>query len=127
MLCPAHRTSACQHRPASIVLQNLHAAHQGTSTMELRARMIVFWPGMTADINAIRARCADCNRNAPSQPSLPATMSLPPLAPFDYIYADFFEYAGRHYLVVGNRLPGWSEVFSCPPGSSFAGVTGLVG
>ena len=27
------------------VLQNLHAAHQGTSSMEQRARAIVFWPG----------------------------------------------------------------------------------
>ena len=28
------------------VLQHLHAAHQGTSTMEQRARAIVYWPGL---------------------------------------------------------------------------------
>ena len=30
-----------------IVLQHLHAAHQGTSSMEQRARGIVYWPGMS--------------------------------------------------------------------------------
>ncbi|KAL9972701.1 hypothetical protein ACROYT_G019061 [Oculina patagonica] len=51
----------------SRVLQTLHAAHQGTSMMEQRARAIVYWPGMSKDIRDTRERCADCNRNAPSQ------------------------------------------------------------
>ena len=109
------------------VLENLHAAHQGVSSMELRARSIVFWPGITADIHAIRAACSDCNRNAPSQPSLPAASTSPPSTPFECVYADYFDFAGNHYLVVGDTLSGWSEVFSCPPGSSHAGAAGLVG
>lgn len=32
------------------VMQHLHAAHQGISTMEQRARMIVYWPGKSKDI-----------------------------------------------------------------------------
>ena len=54
--------SSLRHR----VLQHLHAAHQGTSSMEQRARAIVYWPGMSKDIRETRERCADCNRNAPS-------------------------------------------------------------
>ena len=38
----------------SRALQNLHAAHQGTSMMELRARAIVYWPGMSTDIRNLR-------------------------------------------------------------------------
>lgn len=38
----------------SSVLQTLHSAHQGVSSMEARARCTVFWPGMTADIHQIR-------------------------------------------------------------------------
>ena len=91
-----------------IVLTNLHAAHQGTSSMEIRARAIVFWPGITADIHAVRAACAECNRNAPSQPSLPATPASPPSTPFESVYADFFDFAGKHYLVIGDRLSGWT-------------------
>ena len=69
------------------VLNNLHSAHQGTSQMELRARAIVFWPGITTDIHAIRAACADCNRNTPSLPPLPATSTSPPATPFESVFA----------------------------------------
>ena len=64
------------------VLATLHSAHQGVSTMGVRARSIVFWPGMTNDIERIRQSCADCVKNAPSQPPLPATLSSPPATPF---------------------------------------------
>jgi hypothetical protein len=70
------------------VLKGLHAAHQGVSTMEMRAREIVFWPGMTEDIHKARAACVDCIRNAPSQASLPSTPATPPSMPFEQIFAD---------------------------------------
>lgn len=57
------------------VLQHLHAAHQGTSTMEQRARAIVYWPGMSKDIRETREGCADCNRNSPSQAATPLPIS----------------------------------------------------
>ena len=41
------------------VLQHLHAAHQGTSTMEQRASTIVYWSGMSKDIRDIREGFAD--------------------------------------------------------------------
>ena len=53
------------------VLNTFHAAHQGVSTMESRARELVFWPGMTKDFDRIRASCGECIANAPSQPKLP--------------------------------------------------------
>ena len=52
-------------RPA--VLRTLHAAHQGVSGMGLRARAIMFWPGMTKDLENVRDSCYECNRNSPSQ------------------------------------------------------------
>ena len=90
--------------------------------MELRARSTVFWPGMSDDINAVRAACPDCIRTAPSQPRLPTDPSTPPLTPFEEIFADFFDCAGQHYLVVGDRLSGWTDVFQCTPGSTQAGA-----
>ena len=63
--------------PSSLrqILKHLHAAQQGTSAMERRARTIVFWPGMSKDIHETREGCTDCNRNAPSQ--LPPSPYLP--------------------------------------------------
>ena len=108
------------------VLEGLHAAHQGISSMELRAQSIVFWPGMTEDIHSICSGCRECNRNAPSQAPLPSEPAIPPSTPFEQIFADFFEFGGHHYLVVGDRLSGWSEIFSTPSGSSLSGARGLI-
>ena len=114
--------SSLRHR----VLQHLHAAHQGTSSMEQRARAIVYWPGMSKDIRETRERCADCNRNAPSQPATPPTPSAPPSTPFEAVFADFFNHGGHHYLVVGDRLSGWVEVFGSAAGTNLAGAAELM-
>ena len=108
------------------VLQHLHAAHQGASTMERRARAMMYWPGMTADIRITRDTCADCNRNAPSQAATPPIPSPPPSTPFEAVFADFFSQGGHHYLVVGDRLSGWVEVFSSIAGTTLAGAAGLI-
>ena len=108
------------------VLENLHAAHQGTSTMERRARSIVYWPGMSKDIRETREGCAVCNRNAPSQAATPPLHSTPPSTPFEAVFADFFDHGGCHYLVVGDRLSGWVEVLSSTVGTTLAGSAGLI-
>ncbi|KAK3729829.1 hypothetical protein RRG08_058148 [Elysia crispata] len=68
----------------------------------------------------------DCNVNAPSQAQHPTSPACPPSTPFEKIFADFFDYGGHHYLVVGDRLSGWPEVYSTPAGSAHAGANGLI-
>ena len=94
--------------------------------MEQRARAIVYWPGMTSDIRATRESCAKCNRNAPSQAATPPIPSPTPSTPFESVFADFFDYGGRHYLVVGDRLSGWVEVYASTSGTHASGAAGLI-
>lgn len=109
----------------SKVLSNLHAAHQGVSSMERRARATVFWPGITQDIKQTRQQCIYCNRTAPSQAATPPIPSDPPSTPFEKIFADYFDYAGRHFLVIGDRFSGWTDVFATPQGSHISGAAAL--
>ena len=114
------------HSLRSVVLDNLHSAHQGVSAMQMRAQSIVFWPGMTKDIADRRNQCHECNRNAPSQAATPSVPADPPSSPFEQIFADYFDFGGYHYLVAGDRLSGFTEVFCTRTGSSNSGARGLV-
>ena len=68
---------------------------------------------------SLQPKCAVASRNPP----LP---SHPPTTPFDKIFADYFDYAGRHFLIVGDRLSGWSDVFGTPAGTTVTGANALV-
>ena len=92
--------------------------------MEQRACSIIYWPGMAKDIQATREGCTDCNRNAPSQAATPPLPSPPPATPFEAFFIDFFDYGGRHYLVVGDHLSSWVEILSSTSGTNLA--AGLV-
>ena len=108
------------------VVTLLHSAHQGVSMMEARARSIVFWPGMTQDIQNVRDGCLHCCRNAPSQPATPAIPTHIPTTPFECIVADYFESHGNHFLVVADRLSGWVEIFASPSKSFSSSASGLI-
>ena len=66
--------------------------------MLLRAKRVVFWPGMVADIERVRQSCGSCNEITPSNPQVPAPQSTPPSTPFKSISADYFNFQGKHYL-----------------------------
>ena len=70
----------------SRVMQNLHTAHQGTSTMKQRAQAIIYWPGMSTDIRNTRDGCAGCNRNAPTQAATPPIPTMPPSTVVTHIF-----------------------------------------
>ena len=58
----------CVVMPAELhgkVLDLLHQAHQGTTSMSLRAGGSVWWPGLARDLDRVRG-------NAPSQPAAPS-------------------------------------------------------
>ena len=81
---------------------------------------------MTQDIHNIRDSCAHCNQNAPSQAATPPLPSHPPTTLFQKIFADYFDYAGRYFLIVGDRFSGWSDVFGTPAGTIVTGANALV-
>ena len=92
------------------VLQNLHAAHQGVTSMNARAESSVFWPGITADISRIRSRCSHCDNMAPSQPNAPPVTPIRPEYPFQAICADYCQKEGTGYLVMVDRYSNWPVV-----------------
>lgn len=97
-------------RLRSEVLENLHSAHQGVTSMNARAESSVFWPGITTDINKVRQRCYQCNNMSPSQPSAPPVKPILPEYPFQSICSDYCHKAGTGYLVTVDRYSNWPVV-----------------
>ena len=82
--------------------------------------------GIIKDINNVRVECSICCKNAPSQS--PAAPNIPdiPSTPFEYVFVDFFDVSNHHYLIAGDLLSGWVEVFSSSSGTSKSGAAGLI-
>ena len=107
------------------VLQFLHSAHQGVSAMNERAKVEVYWPNITNDIQNIRDSCRDCSRIAPTQPKLPPYEPMIPSTPFEAIACDYFLFMGWYYLIAADRLSGWTEVSKIRQGTDESGSAGL--
>ena len=100
------------------VLNSLHRAHQGSTSMALRASESVWWPGINADLARVRDACGTCIRNAPTQPALPPVRPRIPDYPFQLVASDFFDYAGKSYVVVVDRYSGWPVVSQSKDGTA---------
>ena len=107
------------------VVTTLHSAHQGVSGMNERAKLGVYWPGITHDIQMARATCTSCNNIAPSQARTPPIEPHIPTTPFEAIACDYFKYVGNYYFVAADRLSGWLELQQIKVGTNEAGAQGL--
>ena len=93
--------------------------------MNERARVSVYWPGITTDIKNVRNGCQSCNKIAPSQARLPPIPPMIPTTPFEAIACDYFHFIGHYYFVAADRLSSWSELQQIKIGTNEAGAQGL--
>ncbi|XP_064100911.1 uncharacterized protein K02A2.6-like [Macrobrachium nipponense] len=94
-------------------LARLHDSHRGVEATKRRVRQTVFWPGIDSDIANTVAACEPCQVLRPSQQREPLHNDDHPSRPFESVSADFFQVAGKSFLVVADRLSGWPVVVPC--------------
>ena len=102
------------------VLDRLHDAHQGIERTKRRARQIVWWPGISADITNTVQGCSVCQERLPSQQREPLMTDPEPSRVFEEVSADIFSHAGRSFLAYVDRLSGWPVVHVFPKGDTTA-------
>ena len=96
--------------PASLrssVVEDLHAAHQGIVRMKARARQIVYWPGMTKQLEELVRQCQECRTHQRSLSQEPLLNDRTPSLPFELTSADSFSCQGWDFLTYVDRLTGW--------------------
>jgi len=94
-------------------LTHLHDSHRGVEATRRRARQTVYWPGIDSDIKSTVEACDSCQRLQPSQQQEPYLCDDQPSRPFESVSADFFQVAGKSFLVIADRLSGWPVVTPC--------------
>ncbi|XP_047998343.1 uncharacterized protein LOC125235799 [Leguminivora glycinivorella] len=77
-----------------------------------RAREVLFWPGITRDIESYVRRCEACQecQNAPArEPMLPIPI---PELPWCKVGMDIFEYRKQYFLIMVDYFSGFIEAFN---------------
>lgn len=84
----------------SSTLDLIHESHLGIEKCKAHARPIVYWPGMSHDINDTVAKCSIClthRQNNQKEAMIPHVI---PDCPWQKLGSDVFEHKGKLYLVV---------------------------
>lgn len=92
----------------------LHSAHLGKDSMLRRARELIYWPGMSADIIQIAEACEVCQKASPRQAREPLMPHERGEHPFQKAGVDLFSIANRNYMVLVDYLSGFWEVDFLP-------------
>lgn len=88
-------------------LTSLHNAHLGKEKTKARARQVVYWPRIDADIDRTTRGCERCQKELPSQQKETMIQHEPASRPFQYLDVDLADHAGGKYLVAVDGYSGW--------------------
>lgn len=92
------------------MIQKLHEGHLGMTKMKLRARKLLYWPGMSKDIEKAAVSCEACRKYANKKIKETLIPHPPPQVPYEKIGSDIFEHGGKSYLVVVDYFSKWIDV-----------------
>ena len=92
------------------MLELIHESHQGIIKCKQRARDILFWPGMSSQIEEKVSQCSLCAQFQRAQPREPMIIQDLPDRMWSKVGTDLFEYTGVHYLLCVDYYSKWIEV-----------------
>ena len=99
-----------QERP--FALQRLHMGHQGIEKTKALARGIVYWPGISDDIENTVKMCNVCQKYRRCNTREPIKQHEVPDYPWLKLGADLFHFGNKDYLLVVDYYSKFPEV-SC--------------
>lgn len=101
-----------QEKLKSAVLQKLHNGHQVVQRTKAQARQVVFWPGMSKDIESMASKCSTCQKFQPQNQKQHLQSHDIPNVPWLKLGADIFELQGQSFLVLIDYMTKYPEVLN---------------
>lgn len=96
------------------MLRRIHEGHLGIDKCQRRARDVMWWPGMNADIQRVVLRCDTCQRHRAANPRQPLAPHPIPELPWEVLATDLFEFGGKQYLLVVDYFSKFVEIALLP-------------
>ncbi len=94
------------------MLLKVHKSHQGIVRSKQRAREVLYWPGMCAEIEEMISRCDICNTHARKQQRQPLLSHDVPLQPWNKVACDLFVFENEQYCLVTDYYSKYPEVIN---------------
>ena len=82
------------------MLRKIHKTHQGSTSSLRRAREVLFWPKMSADIRQTFDACGVCAKFLVDKPKKPIKSHAVPELPRATIIFGVFQLEGKNYIVM---------------------------
>ncbi len=92
------------------MLKQIHSSHLGIEKCKRRARDVLFWPGMGAQIEDIVTSCMICSTYQRNNTKEPLLSHSAPSRPWKKVGADLCEFSGRHFLILVDYYSNFIEV-----------------
>ncbi|KAK3084719.1 hypothetical protein FSP39_017965 [Pinctada imbricata] len=106
-------------------LNKLHESHLGIVKTKQRAREIIFWPGMTSNIEDVIQKCATCNKFQRSNPHQPLIPQEIPDLPWSKVGADLFHFKNNEYLLCVDYYSKYPEIIPLKDMTSATTISAL--
>ncbi|XP_021374310.1 uncharacterized protein K02A2.6-like [Mizuhopecten yessoensis] len=82
------------------MLSLIHKSHLGIAKCKSRAREVMYWPCMNADIEDTVSNCSLCAEHQKLQGAEPLRPTPTPDLPYSHVGCDIFEFESRKYLLL---------------------------
>ena len=90
-----------------LMLKKIHCTHQGPEACIRRARDVIFWPGMTAEIHQLVSVCNEFLQKQTKEPLMTYTI---PTHPWQMVAQDLFMLNNQNYLVTIDYFSDYWEL-----------------
>ncbi|XP_060810048.1 uncharacterized protein K02A2.6-like [Amyelois transitella] len=109
----------------SQVLKEVHSGHLGMNKMKNIARNYVYWPNIDKDIEEMCRACEACRSVHDAPARAPLHPWEYPLHPWQRLHVDFFDCAGKRFLILVDAHSKWIETIAMAGTSASATITVL--
>ncbi|CAK1580707.1 unnamed protein product [Parnassius mnemosyne] len=92
------------------MIVKVHEGHLGIERCKRRARDVMFWPGLSADVERAVRRCESCALHARAPAREPLLQHIVPNAPWQKLASDIFEYKKKYYVILVDYFSNYVEV-----------------